>query len=50
MTRILLVEDNEMSRDVLSRRLSRRGHSVELAEDGQKAIDLIASEPFDVVL
>ncbi len=48
--RLLVVDDNEMNRDLLSRRLSRRGHSVELAEDGQKAIDLIASEPFDVVL
>jgi len=48
--RLLVVDDNEMNRDMLSRRLTRRGHSVEVAEDGQTAIDMIGREPFDVVL
>jgi two-component system cell cycle response regulator DivK len=38
-TLILLVEDNEMNRDMLSRRLRRRGYAVEVAVDGQEAID-----------
>ena len=38
MTRILLVEDNEMNRDMLSRRLARRGYEVLLAEDGEQAV------------
>lgn len=37
--KILLVEDNEMNRDMLSRRLSRRGYDVVIAEDGAAAID-----------
>ena len=40
MPRILLVEDNEMNRDMLSRRLERRGFEVMLAVDGQQGIDL----------
>jgi len=36
MARILLVEDNEMNRDMLSRRLERRGHTVTCAVDGQQ--------------
>ncbi len=39
MTRILLVEDNEMNRDMLSRRLSRKGYEVVLACDGKEAIE-----------
>ena len=39
MARILLVEDNEMNRDMLSRRLVRSGHVVSIATDGQQAID-----------
>ena len=38
MTRILLVEDNEMNRDMLSRRLARRGYTVLLATDGEEAV------------
>ena len=40
MPKILLVEDNEMNRDMLSRRLERRGFEVILAVDGQQGIDL----------
>jgi CheY-like chemotaxis protein len=50
MTRILLVEDNEMNRDMLSRRLSRRGFEVLVAENGQSGIQLTASEKPDIVL
>lgn len=44
MAKILLVEDNEMNRDMLSRRLERKGHQVTMAVDGQQAIDLAAAE------
>ena len=40
MPKILLVEDNEMNRDMLSRRLEKRGYEVTLAVDGQQGIDL----------
>jgi len=50
MPRILLVEDNEMNRDMLSRRLVRRGFDVLIAEDGLKGTDLAASERPDLVL
>jgi CheY-like chemotaxis protein len=40
MAKILLVEDNEMSRDMLSRRLQRRGHEVVEAVDGVQAVEL----------
>jgi CheY-like chemotaxis protein len=40
MARILLVEDNELNRDMLSRRLSRRGHQVLEAADGEAALFL----------
>jgi CheY-like chemotaxis protein len=50
MARILLVEDNEMNRDMLSRRLSRNGHAVLLATDGQQAIDMARAEQPDIVL
>jgi CheY-like chemotaxis protein len=50
MTKILLVEDNEMNRDMLSRRLERRGYQVVLAVDGQAGVDLAASEAPDLVL
>ena len=45
MARILLVEDNEMNRDMLSRRLARRGFEVLLAEDGEEAIGGRPSRP-----
>src|SRR3984957_5822469 len=50
MIKILLVEDNEMSRDMLSRRLIRRGFQVVFAMDGQQGIDLARSERPDVIL
>ena len=48
--RLLVVDDNEMNRDMLSRRLSRRGHSVVAVEDGKLALERIAEESFEVVL
>jgi CheY-like chemotaxis protein len=50
MARILLVEDNEMNRDMLSRRLIRAGHAVTMATDGQQAIDTARAEQPEVVL
>ena len=50
MPRILLVEDNEMNRDMLSRRLQRRGYEVILAVDGQVGIDMANSEAPDLIL
>lgn len=50
MPRILLVEDNELNRDMLSRRLERRGHVVLLALDGQQALDLARAERPDIIL
>ena len=47
---ILVVDDNEMNRDLLSRRLGRKGHAVEVAEDGPAALELIARDDFDLVL
>lgn len=43
MVRILLVEDNELNRDMLSRRLARRGYEVLMAVDGLEALDVAAS-------
>src|SRR5262245_54048343 len=50
MTKILLVEDNEMNRDMLSRRLSRRGFEVVFAVDGQQGLDLARREKPDIIL
>lgn len=50
MHKILLVEDNEMNRDMLSRRLSKRGYSVAIATDGQAALDGVDSDPPDLIL
>ena len=50
MAKILLVEDNEMNRDMLSRRLERRGHQVVIAVDGQQAIDFAVAEKPDLIL
>jgi two-component system cell cycle response regulator DivK len=50
MTKVLLVEDNEMNRDMLSRRLIRRGFQVVFAMDGQHGIDLAHSELPDIIL
>ena len=48
--RLLVVDDNEMNRDMLSRRLARLGHTVVTAEDGNAALERIAQEPYDLVL
>src|SRR4051794_37115272 len=50
MPKILLVEDNAMNRDMLSRRLGRRGYTVVMAVDGQQGIDMAASECPDLIL
>jgi two-component system cell cycle response regulator DivK len=50
MARILLVEDNEMNRDMLSRRLMKRGHDVLIAVDGQQGVDMARAERPDIVL
>ena len=50
MLKILLVEDNEMNRDMLSRRLQRKGYSVITAEDGEKGLSLARSEAPDLIL
>ncbi len=50
MPRILLVEDNEMNRDMLSRRLMRRGYEVVLASNGQEGLDLANSSCPDLIL
>lgn len=49
-SRILLVEDNEMNRDMLSRRLIRRGYTVEVAVDGQDGLDQATQRPPDLIL
>ena len=50
MTKILLVEDNEMNRDMLSRRLIRSGYEIVLAVDGEQGVALAASGRPDLVL
>ena len=50
MARILLVEDNEMNRDMLSRRLTRKGFEVLIAEDGQIGMDMTQNDHPDLVL
>ena len=50
MLKILLVEDNEMNRDMLSRRLERKGFSVIIAIDGQAGINMATSESPDLIL
>ena len=50
MKKILLVEDNEMNKDMLSRRLIKKGYEVVFAMDGQEAIDMAQSEKPDVIL
>ncbi len=47
---ILVVDDNELNRDLLSRRLIKRGFTVSLAEDGFSALDWLANHPCDLVL
>lgn len=50
MHKILLVEDNELNRDMLSRRLSRKGYDVVIAVDGQQGIDAARTESPDLIL
>lgn len=50
MARVLLVEDNEMNRDMLTRRLERSGFEVELAANGQEALDCIGETMVDLVI
>ncbi len=50
MTKILLVEDNEMNRDMLSRRLQRKGYEVVLAVDGKEGINMATSSTPDLIL
>ncbi len=50
MPKILLVEDNEMNRDMLSRRLRRKGYDVVIAADGQEGVDLAHSDAPDLIL
>ena len=47
---ILVVDDNEMNRDMLSRRLIRQGHTVEMAVDGRQALEMITTKKFDLIL
>ena len=50
MAKILYVEDNEMNRDMLSRRLQRREHEILLAFDGKEGLEMMKSEKPDLVL
>ena len=50
MSKLLLVEDNEMNRDMLSRRLMRRGYEVVIAVDGEEGITLAGTEAPDLIL
>ena len=50
MPKILLVEDNEMNRDMLSRRLQRRGYEVVIAVDGQEGVAMAQAEAPDLIL
>jgi sigma-B regulation protein RsbU (phosphoserine phosphatase) len=47
---LLVVDDNEMNRDLLSRRLRKKGHQVQVAEGGAEALEMIQSEAFDLIL
>ena len=48
--KILVVDDNESNRDMLSRRLERKGYATALAENGRAALEKLTQEPFDLVL
>jgi two-component system cell cycle response regulator DivK len=50
MTRILLVEDNEMNRDMLSRRLQRKGYEVTMALDGRQGVEMARAGGYDLIL
>ncbi|HEX9921202.1 MAG TPA: response regulator, partial [Anaerolineae bacterium] len=47
---LLVVDDNAMNRDMLSRRLKRQGYTVEVAENGREALAMIKTHAFDLVL
>ena len=47
---LLVVDDNEMNRDLLSRRLERQGYRVTVAVDGRQALEILHREPFNLVL
>lgn len=47
---ILVVDDNEMNRDLLTRRLERQGYTVTTAVDGQQALDILSQREFNLVL
>ncbi len=47
---LLVVDDNEMNRDMLSRRLARKGFQVEVAEDGEQALEVVAGKAIDLIL
>ena len=48
--KLLVVDDNESNRNMLSRRLVRQGHTVKLAENGKQALEMLRAEDFDLVL
>ena len=50
MVRILLVEDNEMNRDMLSRRLVRKGYEVAMAVDGRQGVEMAQAGGYDLIL
>ncbi len=50
MTKILLVEDNEMNRDMLSRRLKKKGYDVEIAVDGKEGVEMATVGIPDIIL
>ena len=50
MTRILLIEDNELNRDMLSRRLQKRGYDIVMAVDGETGVTMAQSEAPDLIL
>jgi CheY-like chemotaxis protein len=50
MTKILLVEDNEMNRDMLSRRLARKGYEVSIAVDGKQGVEMAQQDAPDLIL
>ena len=50
MAKILLIEDNEMNRDMLSRRLIRKGYDVVMATDGEQGVAMADSEKPDLIL
>ncbi|MFI5234771.1 MAG: response regulator [Gemmatimonadales bacterium] len=50
MPRVLLVEDNEMNRDMLSRRLTKKGYEVEMAVDGAQGVEMARQGAYDIIL